>query len=157
MAKAAINLIKSGFQPEEKAGIKVINESGAKRTEGIPEDLDLDHPQNIAKVALMPNDTHYKLIEATADAMREAGVPEERVQIYLESPLVKPSIGTSLLGQRGAFTAFWNHQFLPLREEGYAARQVIGAIGQIFNGSEMTTAFKKYPLDTILKYDLPKA
>ena len=150
----ATKIIQSSF--ESKEGIPVINESGAQRTKDIPEGLDLNHPQNIAKVALMPNDTHYMLIAATADAMREAGIPEERVQIFLRSPLVQPAIGTSLLGQRGAVTAFWNHQFLPLREEGYAARQALGVIGKIFNGSEMTEMFKKYPMDTILKHDLPK-
>lgn len=140
--------------PKEQT-VMSMGEGMGKRTEGIPEDLNLSNPFDVAKVAVMPNPTHFDLIEAVADELRGVGMSQERLDVFLNSPFVVAAKGKSLAAQRVAFFNFWNTELLALGTVAYQARMVLGATMSTYSPSEILRVFKMQPMDTILSNNLP--
>ena len=132
-----------------------LNDTTMKKTEGIPSNLNLKDPRNIAKVAMMDNETHPNVVAAVYNEMIMAGIPKERADLFLGHFLIRSVVGKSVVAQRVAITSYLTALFLPLGESAYAARNYVSMMNSALVVTDIITLFRQVPLDTLLKNDLP--
>lgn len=129
---------------------------GMKPTQNIPEGLDLKNPVNIAKVSLMPNETHPDLLGDIRKLLVTTGRSAEQLAHYDNHFLIAGARGASLLAQRVALVSYWNAVFSTVGEKGYQARQMLTVINSTTITKDILEWFGKYPLDLIAVEDLPR-
>ena len=127
-----------------------------KPTQNIPEGLDLKNPVNIAKVSLMPNETHPDLLGDIRKLLVTTGRSAEQLAHYDNHFLIAGARGASLLAQRVALVSYWNAVFSTVGEKGYQARQMLTVINSTTITKDILEWFGKYPLDLIAVEDLPR-
>lgn len=128
---------------------------GMKPTQNIPEGLDLKNPVNIAKVAVLPNDTHPDLLGDIRKMLVSSGRSQEQLAHYDNHFLIAGAKGTSLLAQRVALVSYWNAVFAGVGEKGYQARQMLAMINATTITKDILEWFGRYPLDLIINENLP--
>lgn len=143
-------------ETKNEEGKIVLRDATMKKTAGVDPSLDLSKPQNVAKVAMMDNDTHPDLLGAIYNELVGRGLPAERADIYLNHFMVVAARGKSLMAQRQALVSYWNYQMLLLGEPAYPARQTLAHMNAMASVGDIITLFTNLPLDVILKFDLPK-
>lgn len=132
-----------------------INDGSMQKTEGIPSNLNLKDPRNIAKVAVMPNASHPDLIGAIYNEMIIAGSNKDAAEDFLNHFLCTGARGTSIAAQRTAVTSYLTYIFGPYGERAYAARNYVTMMNNAVLVNDILELFRSVPLDMFLKMQQP--
>lgn len=138
----------AGTSLTERAGYTTNMKSSAEG--GFP-DFD-PTPENIARVAMMQNDTHPDLIGACRAVLVNSGRTEEQLALFDSHFLIATARGKSVLAQRTALNSFWTVQFAHFGVDGFGPRQLLVGVG---GDADWLKWFQTQPLDFIIAKNLP--